>query len=149
MKLFLKIIILITISLTLTNCQVTKSDTENYIEKFTECKVEFEILAKKITQNKELLGKIGYGIDINEIDSEIKTKLENLGINDINLKYSECEKITEVELVTNWTKNATVYFNKNECDKEQSKIGYHSKSTMIEVWGLGNGWIMWIDYDFI
>ena len=149
MKLILKIIIFIFLSFTLTKCQVTKSDTENYIEKFSENKIEFDLLAKKISQDKLLLGKIGYSINKNEIDSILQTELENIGVDNINLKYSECEKITEVEFVMNWTKNATVYFNKNDCKKEQTKIGYHSKTTMIEVWGLGNGWCMWIDYDFI
>ena len=149
MRFILNMVVLITLSLTLSNCQITKSDTESYIEKFSENKVEFEVLAKKIAENKDLANKIGYGININEIDSEIKVKLESLGIEDINLKHSECERITEVELITNWTKNATVCLNKNECDTKQSKIGYHSKTTMIEVWGLGNGWVMWIDYDFI
>ncbi len=149
MKLILKIIILIVLSFTLTKCQVTKSDTENYIEKFNENKIEFDLLAKKIGQDKLLLGKIGYSINENELDSILKTELENIGVEDINLKHSECEKIAEVEFVMNWTKNATVYFNKNDCEKEQTKVGYHSKSTMIEVWGLGNGWYMWIDYDFI
>jgi hypothetical protein len=149
MKLILKITILIVLSFTLTKCQVTKSDTENYIEKFNENKIEFDLLAKKIGQDKLLLGKIGYSINENELDSILKTELENIGVQDINLKHSECEKIAEVEFVMNWTKNATVYFNKNDCEKEQTKVGYHSKSTMIEVWGLGNGWYMWIDYDFI
>ena len=149
MKLILKIIILIFLSFTLTKCQVTKSDTENYIEKFSENKIEFDFLAKKISQDKLLLRKICYSINKNEIDSILQTKLENIGVDNINLQYSECEKITEVEFVMNWTKNATVYFNKNDCNKEQTKIGYHSKTTMIEVWGLGNGWYMWIDYDFI
>ena len=149
MKLILKIIILVFLSFTLTKCQVTKSDTENYIEKFTENKIEFDLLAKKISHDKLLLGKIGQSINENELDSILKTELEDIGVDDINLKYSECEKITEVELIMNWTKNATLYFNKNDCEKEQTKLGYHWKSTMIEVWGLGNGWYMWIDYDFI
>ena len=149
MKLILKIIILIVLCFTLTKCQITKSDTENYIEKFNENKIEFDLLAKKIGQDKLLLKKIGYSINENELDSILKTELENIGVEDINLKHSECEKIAEVEFVMNWTKNATVYFNKNDCEKEQTKVGYDSKSTMIEVWGLGNGWYMWIDYDFI
>jgi hypothetical protein len=149
MRLAIKILIFVFLSFTLTKCQVTKSDTENYIEKFTENKIEFDLLAKKINQDKFLLGKIGYSINENELDSILKAELENIGVVDINLKYSECEKTTEVEFVVNWSKNGTVYFNKNDCEKEQTKIGYHSKTTMIEVWGLGNGWYMWIDYDFI
>ena len=54
-----------------------------------------------------------------------------------------------IQLSINNKMGITVYFNKNDCEKVQTKIGYHSKSTMIEVWGLGNGWYMWIDYDFI
>ena len=65
-------------SFTLTKCQVTKSDTENYIEKFNENKIEFDLLAKKIGQDKLLLGKIGYSINENELDSILKTELENL-----------------------------------------------------------------------
>ncbi len=149
MRFTLNILVLITLSLTLSNCQATKSDTEDYIENFTENRVEFEALSKKIINNKALLSKIGYGINENEIDSKIKAELENLGIDEIYLKHSDCEGKIEVEFLTNWTKKASVYFNRNYCETEQTKIGYHSKTTMIEVWGLGNGWIMWIDYDFI
>ena len=41
------------------------------------------------------------------------------------------------------------YFTKNICDKTQTVKGYHLKGGMIEVWGLGDGWLMWIDYDYI
>jgi hypothetical protein len=36
------------------------------------------------------------------------------------------------------------------CNIEMTIKSYHSKpSEMIEVWGMGDGWILWVDYDFI
>lgn len=136
-------------SLTLTNCQVNKSDTENYIEKFKENRIEFENLVKKIKGNKLLIPKYVGRIKESELDTESRNEIKNLEIGEIYLSDTECEGKMNVEFSTNWTTKASVYFNQNECDCVQSKIGYHSKTTMIEVWGLGNGWIMWIDYDFI
>lgn len=137
------------LALCISSCQITESETEEYIERFYENKNQFDELAKRINSDKYAFSKIGYSINNSELDSIIKQKLNNLEINRTNLSYSNCDKILETEFTTLWTNKATVYFVKNNCDKTQSKKGYHSKSGMIEVWGLGDGWIMWIDYDYI
>ncbi|KOP35997.1 hypothetical protein DBB36_19435 [Flavobacterium sp. WLB] len=148
MKITAKILTVL-ISLALFSCEVSKSDTEGYIDKFYSNKIAFEKVAEKIYADKELTKRTGRRIPENKIDPEIKNDLEKLGIESFTIYKANCKKDIEVEFILNWTKNATLYLVKNNCNFDRSKIGYHSKTTMIEVWGLGNGWIMWIDYDFI
>lgn len=145
----LRIIIFTIILLSFSNCQVTESDAERYIEKFTENKSDFEKLAQKISSDKKLLTKIDHSVEENEIEADIKEQLDGLDIGSFNILSTECDGIVKVEFVVNWTKNATVYFDKDNCEKTMTKKGYHSKAGMIEVWGLGDGWVMWIDYDYI
>jgi len=141
---FLKFIIITIFGVFLYSCQVTESDTKNYIEKFNANKVDFGKLALEINEYKVLSSK-----GDNEIYSKFEDGLNDLNIQRINISKTSCKDVFEIEFTTSWSKNATVYFTKNECVTEQSNVNYHSKSEMIEVWGLGNGWIMWIDYDFI
>jgi len=145
----LRIIISLFILLSFFNCQITESNTEGYIEKFTENKSDFEKLAQKISSNKKLLAKIDQSVKENEIEAEIKEQLDELDISSFNILSTECDGVVKIEFVVNWTDNATIYFDKDNCEKTNTKKGYHSKNTMIEVWGLGDGWVMWIDYDYI
>jgi len=145
MRLF-RILISIFILLSFSNCQV---NADEYLEKFTENKSAFEKLAQKISSDKKLLAKIDHSVEVNEIDAEIKEQLDGLDIGSFTILSTECDGIVKVEFVVNWTKNATIYFDKDNCEKLMTKKGYHSKVGMIEVWGLGDGWVMWIDYDYI
>jgi hypothetical protein len=137
-------------SLSLTNCSVNKVDINNYLNNFEDKKKDFDELIIGLLNNESIVGKVGHTINENELSKPIKDKLDKLGIINVERSYSKCPDTTEINLTTNWTTKATVYFTKDICDKEQSAKGYHAKtSQMIEVWGLGDGWIMWIDYDFI
>ena len=103
-----------------------------------------------LSADKKIMSETGYSIRNDNLSSDIKDLLNELEVNSINTKYTNCENITQIEFVTNWTTKGSVYFAKDSCDREQSKKGFHTKlSEMIEVWGLGDDWIMWIDYDFI
>ena len=76
--------------------------------------------------------------------------LEDLDISNIDTDFSKCNNAIDYQFTSSWSSQATLYFSKNSCDNERTIKGYHAKlSEMIEVWGMGDGWLIWIDYDFI
>ena len=94
--------------------------------------------------------RVGYSINENNLSHNIQKILLDLEITNVRTTYTNCDGLIEYEFSSFWTRKASLYFSKNLCEKEQSRKGYHANpSEMIEVWGLGDGWIMWIDYDFI
>lgn len=128
-------------------CSISSRDITNYKNRFTAHKNEFESLIK-LLEAQHL--PVGYSINENELPATIRSLLENLDISDINISLSQCNDSVQYQLTSSWTTNATLYFTKDKCNKEQTVIGYHSKlSEMIEVWGMDDGWIMMIDYDFV
>lgn len=129
-------------------CSVNKWDVFRYKNKFERNKKEFEQLVNLLkTQNI----RVGYSINQNELSDEIQACLNNLDITDLNLNHTNCEGLAEFEFTTSWCSTATLYFAKNSCNMELTKKGDHEdiSSSKIEIWGLGDGWVMWIDYDFI
>ena len=141
-----KAIIFLLVSSTFYTCSVNQWDVDSYISKFERNRKDFERLVY-LLKGSNL--KAGPPINENELSKNIQIILKNLDVVDVNL-IVRCQGITEYQFTTSWSNNATVYFTKQSCDKEQVVKGYHAKkSEMIEVWGLGNDWTMWIDYDFI
>jgi hypothetical protein len=141
------IIICLLVTITLGNCSVGSSDIETYKGKFYAHKNTFNNIVTRLrTENI----KVGFTVNENELSADVQKILAELGIKDINTSMTTCNGVVEYQFTSIWSSNATLYFSKNECNKQQSKTGFHSKmSEMIEVWGLGNDWIMWIDYDTI
>jgi hypothetical protein len=94
--------------------------------------------------------KVGFSVNENEFPKDIQEALQKLGISDVNLNFTHCDGMLDYEFTTTWSSKATLYFLKDFCNKKQTVKGFHYKpSDMIEVWGLGHEWTMWIDYDFI
>jgi hypothetical protein len=129
-------------------CKVNNWDVFRYKNKFQRNKKEFEQL---ITLLKTQNIRVGYFINQNELPDEIKECLNNLDITDLSLKLTNCEGLTEFEFTTSWCSKAHLFISKDPCDMEHTKKGYHreTNSSLIEIWGLGDGWVMWIDHDFI
>jgi hypothetical protein len=129
-------------------CRINSWDVFRYKNKFERNKKEFEQLVNLLkTQNI----RVGYSINPNELPDEIQERLNKLDITDVNLNDTNCEGLAEFEFTTSWCSAAHLYISKDSCDMEQTKNGYHREtdSSLIEIWGLGDGWYMWIDYDFI
>jgi hypothetical protein len=138
-------------SLMLEGCSVNKFDTKRYINKFSENKKDFEELVILLKSEKTITDRAGYSINENELNEEIRNKLDKLEIAEVSISYTHCQGVISIGLTTNWTKKATVYFTNDICDKVQTARGYYSvqSSGTIEVWGLGDDWLMLIDRDFI
>lgn len=143
------ITIIICFFLVLTNsgCSVNNWDIDRYKSKFQTNKKSFDTLVHLL---KEQSLKVGFSINENELPESIQTILHDLEISDVNLNTTHCNGVISYQFTSSWSSKATLYFSKDSCDKEQAVNGYYSNSSeMIEVWGLGEGWIMWIDHDFM
>ena len=138
------------LSLFLNGCTVNKHDAKDYIAKFYANKKSFEEIIIELKSSKAFNNRIGLPIRLYELNKELYKKTSQLDVLDIDILYSQCQGINYISLTMNWTKKVTVHLTKDSCDKTQTAKGYHNKtSEMIEVWGLGDDWLMWIDYDFI
>ena len=141
------ILILFLVALALYMCSVNTLDIYRYKNKFETHKDEFETLVS-LLKLQDI--KVGYPINVNDLPKSIHVILDNLNISDVNTNHSSCKDTPAYEFTTSWSSKATLYFLKDPCNKAQTIKGYHEKvSETIELWGMGNDWIMWIDYDFI
>ncbi|HUP11621.1 MAG TPA: hypothetical protein VM187_05405 [Niastella sp.] len=140
--------IIICLLLTFTNvsCSVNKWDVNRYKSKFEIHKKDFETL---ILLLKEQNLKVGYSVNENELPEKIQALLKELDISDVNLNTTQCQGLIDYQFTSSWSTKATLYFSKDACNKEQTAKGFHTIDRMIEVWGIGDGWTMWIDHDFI
>ncbi len=114
------------------------------MNKFYEYRQDFELM---VTFLKAHNVQVGYPVNKNNLPENIKEILHSLDISDVNLNFTKCEGLIDYEFKTNWSNKATLYFSKDSCDKKQSIKGFHDSTHMIEVWGLGDEWIMWLDHD--
>jgi len=128
-------------------CSVNTLDINRYQNKFEAHKGEFEALLSLLKLQNI---KPGYPINKNELPQNIRRILDNLDISDVNTNATSCGDTPAYEFTTSWSSKATLYFSKDSCNKAETIKGYHKKaSETIELWGMGDDWVMWIDYDFI
>ena len=128
------------------SCRTTESDIGRYIEAFNNSKQDFEAMVS-ILKTENL--KVGYRVNENLLSITAQSMIRKLYIAGVDLVPS-CQGNVTYELTTYWSKSSTVYFSKDACDSTRTQIGYYEKvSQMIDLWGLGDGWMMWVDYDFI
>ncbi len=131
----------------ITSCSVNSWDINRYKSKFVSNKQDFEKLVQLLKQQDI---RVGYSINENELNEDIKAILSDLDINDVNLNITQCQGLIDYQFTSSWSRKATLYFSKDSCNKVQTIKGYHANITeMVEIWGLGDGWTMWIDHDFI
>ena len=93
--------------------------------------------------------KLGYKVPLNKLPNDFHTILTELEINDVSITYSRCEGISHYQFESDWSTKAHLFFVYSRCEPQQSEPDHYSNQGMIELWGLGNGWIMMIDHDFI
>lgn len=117
------------------------------MSRFEEHKGDFEELVVLLKAQNI---KVGYPINENDLPDKIQNILRELHISDVNLNVTRCKGLVEYQFTTSWSGKTTLYFSKDICSKEETVKGFHAKtSEMIEVWGLGDEWAMWIDHDYI
>lgn len=151
-----KSVILILI-LTLISCQDNRERRKGIVsekmEAFSAERLEWEELTQRILKNEIVNANLGKSIEPSELGKSLETELEEKGISRISvLNSSECK---EVEYITNWTGYpiGTLYLTWTTCgNKQQTEKGYYEDnfdSNFIEIWGIGNNWLIWTDSDFI
>jgi hypothetical protein len=145
---------IIILTIILTGCDYVNTEKRRigkvgtYKEFFYENKEVFEQLIKEIQNDKSITDKMGLFQSVDKLEDELKIKkLRRLEINTLAIDPTTCGQ-PKVEFLTSWTDYpiGQLYLTK-DCVDEQSKKGYYSKGGFIEVWGLGDGWIIWIDSD--
>ena len=148
MKLFS--ILLILFGLTLSSCSVTESDINGYIDRFYNNKSDFDRIITSVSTNGTITSRIGYFINKNDLDEDTQVILSKLDITDLSTSSSDCKGIAQYELEADWTTKVHIYFTKDKCDYVETKRGFRKQaSEYIEVYGLGDNWLMWIDYDLL
>ena len=138
---------LIILSLLILSCNFINTDSKrieqanNYKRFFFENKEQLEQITEKVLRNKKLILKSG---------QKIEEQLKTLKIENIVITKNSCETF-EVEYRTSWTKYpiGTMYLTMNVCESTKYPNGSYVNFGFIEVWGLGEGWILWVDSDFI
>ena len=140
-------IIFLMLALSFTNCSINQWDVNRYISRFERNQKDFDTLVALLkTENIQ----VGYPIYQNKLSERTRNLIYELDLSDTHVTTTACPYTPDYEFATSWSLKATVYFTKTVCNKEQTIKGYHARvSESVEVWGLGNGWMMWIDHDFI
>lgn len=122
-------------------CATSKSDLENFQHKFQQEKFKFETLVKLLDE-QDL--RVDYFVDETKLSANIRSLLSDLDISVISKNQ------TGYEFESSLGRGVHIYFVKDKFDASITYRGYHQKtSEMIEVRGLGEGWTMVVDYDFI
>ena len=147
---------LIILTIILTSCDYVNTDkrriekAESYKQYFNENKEIFEQLIKDIQNDKSITSKMGLLQDVTKLEDDLKIKrFRRLEIQMFSIAQSTCEQ-PKVEFITTWTDFpiGQMYLTK-DCPDENSREGAYWKGGFIEVWGLGDGWTIWIDSDLI
>ncbi|MDF2189232.1 hypothetical protein [Paraflavitalea sp. CAU 1676] len=128
------------------SCAPNRYDINRYKRKFEEHRSDFDSLVSLLkTQNLQ----DGPPVNVNNLPDNIQRQLAALEVFDISVSFTGCTDTAVYEFTSSWSSKAALHFSWDLCDKDQASKGYHGKSgEMIEVWGMGDGWIMWIDSDF-
>ncbi len=134
------------------NREKRKEIVSEKIEQLSEKQTEWNNLTNRILENQYVKSNLGKGIYPTDLEQSLSTELIKNGIEFITVRNdSECK---EVEYATKWTKYpiGTLYLTWTNCDSEQTEQGYYKDNfdlNFIEVWGIGNNWLIWTDSDFI
>lgn len=86
--------------------------------------------------------------NVKKLEDEKKIKkLRRLAIQTFSISQTSCGE-SKVEFITTWTDYpiGQMYLTK-DCPDNKSRKDNYWKGGFIEVWGLGDGWTIWIDSD--
>lgn len=113
---------------------------------------EWNKLTQQILSDQYVNANLGKLIKPASLNGSLKEQLIDRDVLNISAqKNGDCK---EVEFVTGWTSYpiVTLYLTWTNCDSTQTQQGYYLdnfNTNFIEVWGVGNNWLIWTDSDFI
>ena len=155
MNRFKTIILIFILTFILSACKDNKEKRKEIvaekITQFSDKESEWNNLTNRILENEYVNSNLGKGIYPNDLEQSLSTELIKNGIKFITVRNdSECK---EVEYATEWTEYpiGTLYLTWTTCGnlKQTEKGFYQSDSSFIEIFGIGNNWLIWTDSDFI
>lgn len=136
---------------TLISCNVGKEGRKEIIlgriEEFHKEKKEWNDLTQCILKDETVNYKLGQLISPNDLDKSIADKLNDREIKYITVRNSsQCQEVEYQKDWDNWV--GTQYLKFTTCDTLNTKKGYYQSDTSpIEVFGIGDNWLIWIDID--
>ncbi|WP_338762943.1 hypothetical protein WAF17_18625 [Bernardetia sp. ABR2-2B] len=85
-----------------------------------------------------------------QLDSTLQKELRQKGIIRITSIRTD-GKCKYIQYMTNWAKHPVgdFFLNYDVCPIEKTKKGYYKQDSFIEIWGVGNGWTILVDSDWI
>ncbi len=149
-------LLILSFVLTLTSCsdnrQKRKDIVADKIVLINENRTEWENLTKDILDDPYVNQQLGKFINPDELNDNLKSRLLKKGI--IRLSVQKGNTCKEVEYATDWTEYpvGAIYLKWTTCDSVQTQKGFYVdnfNTNFIEVWGVGNNWLIWVDSDFI
>lgn len=100
--------------------------------------------------NQKIYSKVSTGIIyLSDFDSTLQEEIKEKGIIDISISnFGGCK---EIGYRTNWAVHpvGTFYLSWTPCSSEKTKKRYYKQDSFIEVWGVGEGWLILVDSDWI
>jgi hypothetical protein len=152
MKLRLSILIFILAGCNYINTAEKRADEVNsYKELFFNNRQVFEGIVAQIKSDERLRAKANGVIMPEEFDELTLRQLRQLKIRHLTIKSTLCDEL-EIEFRTHWTEYpiGQMYLTKPACeDALAGKGNYWNDGSFIDVWGLGDDWLIWTDSDFI
>jgi hypothetical protein len=139
-------IVALPVMILLSCCGINSWDVSRYKNKFESNKESFDKLVSLMKKEKL---EVSSSIRESELSNQVQDLLNDLKINRVNVSATLCEGMVTYQFETDWSGIATLYFSRETCNKEQTEKGYHFTSGNIEIWGMGEDWLMMIDHDFI
>ncbi|WP_298507013.1 MULTISPECIES: hypothetical protein [Flavobacteriaceae] len=156
MNRFKTIILIFILTFSLFSCKDNKEKRKEIVaEKITQFsseRIEWNDLSQRVLKDPFVNANAGKFINPLDLNESIAKELEEKGIYRLTvINNSKCQ---EVEYTTNWTEYpiGTLYLTWTTCDSKQTEKGYYKDNfdlNFIEVWGIGNNWMIWTDSDFI
>lgn len=109
----------------------------------------FESIVDRIMQDENIIHRTGEKLHLKSLDELSLKQLTRLKIEYFSIKKTDCDRI-EIEFITTWTTYPVgqTYLTMT-CPYAQTNKDTYNKFGLIEIWGLGGGWLLWIDSDFI
>lgn len=151
-----KIILIFALTFSLLSCKDNREKRKEIVAEkivqIAENQTEWNSLTVRILKDPFAISNQGKGTYPKDLEKGLAKELDEKGILRITVRTnSECKT---VEYTTNWTDYpiGTLYLTWTTCDSEQTKKGYYKDNldlNFIEVWGIGNNWLIWTDSDFI
>jgi hypothetical protein len=131
--------------LVLVSCDSTETVPETYVEKFYENQQRAEQLVSLLKGDKFLERKSGQELGILKFNDTIRNILTELDIKSVHY-FSWGRNDRQFDFITNWRKENPIHITYNSLDGIETQKGFYRKDeNSNEVWGLGKGWLLWLE----